>query len=162
MEAVDGDERSGTRSALFVPGEIASAIHRVGGWVDSVAGLDASEKRKGYALEGVELRSLRVPARSLTAMLTMPSRLSYKSSSMTAKFLNVEPATRAVKGEKNIIDFVLWLNVHKHILFRNAAAHVCSHHSTLAGNRSGIDHIMTNLFYYVGKLMTKVGNATRM
>jgi hypothetical protein len=45
----DGGERSASLSARFTLGELAAAIHRIGGWVGPKAGLDAVKKRKSLA-----------------------------------------------------------------------------------------------------------------
>jgi hypothetical protein len=55
--ALDGGERSASRSGRFIPGEIAPSTHWIGGWVDPRAGLDSVKKRKILPLLGILLRS---------------------------------------------------------------------------------------------------------
>jgi hypothetical protein len=62
--ALAGGEWSVSRPSRFTPGERAPCTHWIGGWVDPRAGLDDVEKRKFLTLRGLELRSLRRPARS--------------------------------------------------------------------------------------------------
>jgi hypothetical protein len=50
--------------AALPPGERAPGTYRIGGWVNLRAGLDGLEKRKFLTLQGLELRTLRRPARS--------------------------------------------------------------------------------------------------
>jgi hypothetical protein len=44
--ALDGGERSASRSSRFTPRERATGTHWIGGWVGPRAGLDAVVKRK--------------------------------------------------------------------------------------------------------------------
>jgi hypothetical protein len=48
------------------PGEVAPGVHWIGGWMGPRIGLDDVEKRKFVTLPGLELRPLRLPARSVT------------------------------------------------------------------------------------------------
>jgi hypothetical protein len=57
--AIIGREWSASRFDRFIP-----VTHRLGGWVDSRAGLDDVEKRKFLTLLGFELRPLGRPASS--------------------------------------------------------------------------------------------------
>jgi hypothetical protein len=50
--ALDGGEWSGSHPGRFIPGEIATGTHWMGGWVGPRAGLDAVEKRKSFARAG--------------------------------------------------------------------------------------------------------------
>jgi hypothetical protein len=49
----------------FTPGEIASGTHRIGGWVEPRAGLDAVKKRKISGLTGNRTSVVQVGAKSL-------------------------------------------------------------------------------------------------
>jgi hypothetical protein len=62
--ALVGDEWSASR-----PGRFTAGTHWIGGWVDPRAGLDDVEKRQFLALPGLELRTLRRPARSQSLYL---------------------------------------------------------------------------------------------
>jgi hypothetical protein len=62
--ALAGGKWSVSRSFRFTPGERASGIHWIGGWVDPRAGLDDVQKRKFLTLPELELRPLCHPARS--------------------------------------------------------------------------------------------------
>ena len=68
---------------------------------------------------------------------------SFNSSSKAAASLNIGPAMLSVKGRTKYQWFQTWLNVHFEML---RLTYIHSHQSTLAGKRSGIDHIMNNLF----------------
>jgi hypothetical protein len=57
--------------------------------VGAVGGLDTSNKRKDLVSGGNELRSLRLPTRSLTAIPTEFFRLSYNSGTKAAPSLNI-------------------------------------------------------------------------
>jgi hypothetical protein len=59
-----GGERSASRPGRFTPGERAPSTQWIGGWVDSIAGLEDMEKRKFLALPGLELRCLGCPVSS--------------------------------------------------------------------------------------------------
>jgi hypothetical protein len=61
--------------AASPPGERAHGIHWIGGWVDSIVGLDDMEKRKFLTLPELELQPLGRPARS-----QLLYRLSYPGS----------------------------------------------------------------------------------
>jgi hypothetical protein len=67
--ALDGGELSASRPACFIPVEIATGAHWIGGWVGSRHGLDAVEERKSYPFWDSGSGS---PARSPSS-----SRLSY-------------------------------------------------------------------------------------
>jgi hypothetical protein len=62
--ALAGGEWSASRPGRFTPGERASGIHWIGGWVDHRAGLDDFEKEKILELTVLEIRPLSRPARS--------------------------------------------------------------------------------------------------
>jgi hypothetical protein len=59
-----GGERSTSRPGRFTSVEKAPGTHWIGGWVGPRAGLDDIKKRKLLPLPGLELRSLRRPARN--------------------------------------------------------------------------------------------------
>jgi hypothetical protein len=62
--ALVGGEWSASRPCHFTPGEIASGILWIGGWVCNKGGLDDAEKRKFLTLPRPELRLLGGPAHS--------------------------------------------------------------------------------------------------
>jgi hypothetical protein len=62
--ALAGGEWSAPRPGRVIPGERAPGTHWIGGWVDPTAGLDDVDKGKFLTLPGLELRTLRRPARS--------------------------------------------------------------------------------------------------
>jgi hypothetical protein len=59
-----GGEFSASRPCRLNPGEKATGIHWVGGWVGSRADLDDVEKRKILLLTVLELQTLGRPARN--------------------------------------------------------------------------------------------------
>jgi hypothetical protein len=71
--ALVGGEWSVSHPGRFTPWESAPGTHWIGGWVGPTASL---EKRKFFILDGLELRPLGHPARSLS-----PYRLRYSRSS---------------------------------------------------------------------------------
>jgi hypothetical protein len=73
--ALAGDEWSASRPDCLTPGERASGIHWIGGWVDPRAGLGDVEKRKLFTLPGLEFQPLCRPARKPVAMPTELPRL---------------------------------------------------------------------------------------
>jgi hypothetical protein len=62
--ALGGGEWSTSRPWRYTPGKDPPGIHWIGGWVGPRVGLDAVEKRKFLTLPGLQLRTLRRPARS--------------------------------------------------------------------------------------------------
>jgi hypothetical protein len=60
--ALAGGEWSALRFGRFTPGEGAPDTHWIGGWVGPRAGLDDVEKRKFFALPGLEHRPFDRPA----------------------------------------------------------------------------------------------------
>jgi hypothetical protein len=58
-----GGELSTSRLCRFTPGERATGIRRIGGWMGPRTGLDDMESRKSLTLPGLELRHLDPPAR---------------------------------------------------------------------------------------------------
>jgi hypothetical protein len=64
ISALVGGEWSGSLPYRFTPGGSASGTHLIGGWVDLSAGPDDVEKRKLLTLPGLELQTLRRPARN--------------------------------------------------------------------------------------------------
>jgi hypothetical protein len=62
--ALDGGEWSASRTGCFIPEEGALGSQRIGAWAGPRAGLDDVGKRKFLTLPGLELRTLRRPARS--------------------------------------------------------------------------------------------------
>jgi hypothetical protein len=75
--ALAGGEWSVSSPSRFNPGEKATGIHWIGGWVERRGGLDDVEKRKFFILPGLELRLLGRPARSQSLY-----RLSYPGPSL--------------------------------------------------------------------------------
>jgi hypothetical protein len=53
-----------SRPGHFIPGEKAPGTHRIGGWVESIAGLEDVEKRKFLTLLALDIRPPGRPARS--------------------------------------------------------------------------------------------------
>jgi hypothetical protein len=70
-----GGEWSASRRDRFTPGVRAPGTDWIGGWVGPRTGLVDVEKRKFFTLPGLELRPLRLPARSQS-----PYRLRYPGS----------------------------------------------------------------------------------
>jgi hypothetical protein len=62
--ALAGGEWSASLHCRFTPGERIHGTYLIGGWVNPRAGLDDVEKRKFLSLPRLELRPLRLPARS--------------------------------------------------------------------------------------------------
>jgi hypothetical protein len=73
--ALAGGEWSASRPVRFTPGERASGIHWIGGWVDLRAGLEGKEKGTLLILPGLQVRPLSRPAHSQSLY-----RLSYLGS----------------------------------------------------------------------------------
>jgi hypothetical protein len=62
--ALAENEWSALHAGRFTLGERALCTHWIGGWVDTIAGLDEMEKRKFLALPGLKLQPLDRPALS--------------------------------------------------------------------------------------------------
>jgi hypothetical protein len=62
--ALAGGKWSASLPGRCTPGERTPGTHRIGGWVDPRAGLDAVERRKILNLRELELRPLGRPAGS--------------------------------------------------------------------------------------------------
>jgi hypothetical protein len=73
---------SASQPGRFTPGERASSIYWIGGWVDPRAGVEDAEKRKFLTIPGLELRLLGRPACNQSLY-----RLGYPGSKLSISYL---------------------------------------------------------------------------
>jgi hypothetical protein len=97
-------------------GEKAFAAYWIWGWVYSIASLDVLDGNL-CAVEGGEVRFLRLSARGLAAVPT--ALLCCARNSKAEKCINVIHATQVEKDRKIYQCFGLWLNVQKRISSQN-------------------------------------------
>jgi hypothetical protein len=101
-------EVSGRAHALhpLFPGEMLSlSTYLEVGWMPGVV-WTLRKRERILPLGGIELRFLRLPTRSLTAIPITRFRLSYNSSIKAAASLNVGPAVWSVRGRPNKISVI--------------------------------------------------------